>query len=58
MYAAIWRHLPGPTWLKVIEAIVLITVVVAVCFQWVFPWIASYFKVDTTVRSAALVMLR
>lgn len=39
MYAAIWRLLPGPTWLKVIEALILIFAVVACLFLWVFPWV-------------------
>ncbi|PFG39004.1 hypothetical protein ATJ97_1498 [Georgenia soli] len=39
MYAAIWRLLPGPRWLKVIEALVLALAIVGVLFTWVFPWI-------------------
>jgi len=40
MYGWIWRHLPGPTWLRVIEAAVLIGLVVVALFTWVFPWAA------------------
>ena len=40
MYGWIWRHLPGPTWLRVIEAAVLIGLVVVALFEWVFPWAA------------------
>lgn len=43
MYSWIFRHLPGPTWLKVIEALVLFGAVVAVLFTWVFPWAQDYF---------------
>lgn len=50
MYAAIWRALPGPTWLRAIEAVVLIAAVVAVLFVWVFPWLAQYLHLyDVTV---------
>ncbi|MGO1590669.1 MAG: hypothetical protein ACTHW1_01295 [Ancrocorticia sp.] len=41
MYGAIWRALPGPKWLKFIEALVLITVIVGVLFEFVFPWVAA-----------------
>lgn len=46
MYGAIWRLLPGPAWLKTIEALVLVTGVVAVLFLWVFPWLVPYLPVD------------
>ncbi|PKW26905.1 hypothetical protein [Phycicoccus duodecadis] len=41
MYAALWRALPGPRWLKALECLVLLAVVVAVLFQWVFPVVAE-----------------
>ena len=41
MYAAIWRLLPGPRWLKALEALVLALAVVAVLFTWVFPAVAE-----------------
>lgn len=40
MYAALWRLLPGPVWVKALQVLVLIVAVVAVCFVWVFPWIS------------------
>lgn len=40
MYAALWRLLPGPAWVKALQVLVLIVAVVAVCFVWVFPWIS------------------
>ncbi|MGY5765467.1 hypothetical protein ACXET9_09710 [Brachybacterium sp. DNPG3] len=42
MYAWMFRHLPGPVWLRVIFTIILLAAVVVVLFQWVFPWIAPY----------------
>jgi hypothetical protein len=37
----VWRLLPGPTALKVLELLVLLVAIVAVLFTWVFPWIAA-----------------
>jgi hypothetical protein len=39
MYAALWRILPGPRWLRVVILIVLLAVVLAVLVSWVFPLI-------------------
>ncbi|WP_170297245.1 hypothetical protein [Georgenia thermotolerans] len=41
MYAAIWRLLPGPRWLKALEAVLLALAVVAALFTWVFPALAD-----------------
>lgn len=50
MYAAIWRILPGPRWAKVLEATVIVIVVLAVCVEWLFPWIAATFiQTESTV---------
>ena len=38
MYAWIWRRLPGPFVVKLIEALVLIAIILAVLFLVVFPW--------------------
>jgi len=40
MYGWIWRHLPGPTWVRVVTTVALAAVVVAVLFSWVFPALA------------------
>ncbi len=55
MYAALWRLLPGPTAIKVLEALVLFLLVVAALFHWVFPWVSPYMPfnnntVDTGLR--------
>lgn len=41
MYGALWRALPGPTWVRVILCLLLVALVVWVCFQMVFPWLAD-----------------
>ncbi|MDO5728429.1 MAG: hypothetical protein Q4P71_02240 [Actinomycetaceae bacterium] len=50
MYAWIFRHLPGPTWLKVIEALIIIGFIVYGLLEFGFPWIQENFDlVDNTV---------
>ena len=44
MYAWIFRHLPGPIWLKVIESAILIGAVVAALFTWVYPGVQTYLE--------------
>ncbi|HEY3894740.1 MAG TPA: hypothetical protein VGL88_05160 [Pseudonocardiaceae bacterium] len=39
MYSWIWRHLPGPRAVRLIEALLLVAVVVAVLLFVVFPWL-------------------
>jgi hypothetical protein len=38
VYAWIWRHLPGPTPLRLLTAVVLVAAVVLLLFTRVFPW--------------------
>ena len=67
MYGALWRLLPGPWPVKVLLSLVLLVLVVAVCFLWLFPAIAPYmpfngnsvqsgmpFLTDVTSPTAAL----
>ena len=42
MYGALWRLLPGPWPVKALLSLLLVVVVVAVCFLWLFPAIAPY----------------
>ena len=49
-YGLIWRLLPGPKALKLLQALILLLAVVAVLFIWVFPQVAPYMPFnDTTV---------
>ena len=48
MYAAVWRVLPGPRWARVLQCLLLLLVVVAVCFQWVFPAVSPYMPFNQT----------
>ena len=42
MYGPLWRLLPGPWPVKVILSVILVVIVVAVCFLWLFPAIAPH----------------
>lgn len=46
MYAALWRALPGPTPVKVAILVILAAAIVAVCFEWVFPWLSDVLPLD------------
>lgn len=39
MYAALWRVLPGPVWVRILIVFVLIAAVLFALATWVFPWI-------------------
>ncbi|WP_293771629.1 hypothetical protein [uncultured Corynebacterium sp.] len=41
MYSALWNLLPGPTWLKVIEALVLLVAMFFLLMEVVFPWVST-----------------
>ena len=38
MYSWIWRHLPGSTAVKLLQAVFLVAAVIAVLLFVVFPW--------------------
>ena len=48
MYAGLWRALPGPVALRLLIVLVLLAVVVVVCFEWLFPLVASWLPYDET----------
>ena len=48
MYGWLWRHLPGPTAVRVVTAVVLVLAVLAACFLWVFPAVAPYMPFNQT----------
>lgn len=50
MYGWIFRHLPGPTWLKAIQAVIIVGLIVYALLEWGFPWAQDYFDlVENTV---------
>jgi hypothetical protein len=43
MYSWLWRVLPGgPAW-KVVQLVIIGSLVVFGLFEWIFPWIAQTF---------------
>lgn len=46
MYAALWRVLPGPLWVKVLEMVGLAVLVLVVLVTLVFPTVADLFLVE------------
>lgn len=41
MYGFIFRHLPGPTFLKVVQALILLAAVFYLLMEVVFPWVST-----------------
>jgi len=42
MYAALWRLLPGPAWLRVLIVLVLLAAVLYGLFFYAFPWASQF----------------
>ncbi len=41
MYAALWRVLPGPVWVRILMLMVVVALVLVALVQGVFPWAAD-----------------
>ena len=42
MYAALWRVLPGPAWVRVLILLVLVAAVLYGLLFYVFPWVSQF----------------
>ena len=42
MYAFLWSKLPGPLWVRVLLALGLVAIVLAILVVWVFPAIDDF----------------
>lgn len=42
MYAALWRVLPGPWWVRVLILIVLVAAILYGLLFYVFPWVSQF----------------
>lgn len=49
MYRWMWMKLPGPVWVKILEAVVMAAILVGVLMGIVFPWVANTFLVEQSV---------
>jgi hypothetical protein len=53
MYGWLWRHLPGPSWVRVIVLLLAAVGVAVLCFTTVYPALAPLMPFnDTTVGEA------
>lgn len=51
MYAALWRLLPGPLWLRITIAALAVAAVVLLLAYVVYPWVASILpNIESTVQ--------
>ncbi len=41
MYAALWRILPGPWWVRVLILLVVAAAILYGLFWYVFPWVSE-----------------
>ena len=54
MYGWIFRHLPGPLWLRVLTFLVLIAAALVLMVQFLFPWMSQFTEfTDSTIGSAS-----
>lgn len=51
MYAALWRALPGPAWIRLLILLVAAAAIVYGLFYFVFPWVATILpQPDSTIE--------
>lgn len=53
MYGWLFRHLPGPLWMRILLTALLLAAVVVALFAWVFPAIAPYMPFNDGLVGAA-----
>ena len=46
MYAALWRILPGPWWVRLLILLAILAAVLWVLFDVVFPWVDGTLNPD------------
>jgi len=42
MYAALWRVLPGPWWVRALILLVAVAALMTALVLWVFPWVDEF----------------
>ena len=53
MYAWLFRHLPGPLWMRILLTVLVLAAIVVALFGWVFPAIAPVMPFNDGVVGAA-----
>lgn len=51
MYGLLWKVLPGPVPVKILQCLVLIALAVAALFLWVFPWVEQQWGIGEVTVS-------
>lgn len=46
MYAWVFRHLPGPLWMRFVTAVFLLTGIVLGLMEFIFPWVSQLDPVE------------
>lgn len=54
MYGWIFRHLPGPLWIRILTSMLLIAAIVVVLFQVVFPWLSGVIELSNPTIGVVL----
>lgn len=42
MYAALWRSLPGPLWVRILSVTLIVLAVLSALMFLVFPWVNTF----------------
>ncbi len=54
MYGWIFRHLPGPLWLRILASLALIAGALVLMVQFLFPWMSGFTAfTDSTIGSVS-----
>jgi hypothetical protein len=50
MYGWIFRHLPGPLWIRVLTSLVLVVAALFLMVEFLFPWMSQFTQfTDSTI---------
>lgn len=54
MYGWIFRHLPGPLWLRILISVALLAGALVLMVQFLFPWMSQYTQFsDSTIGAVS-----
>jgi hypothetical protein len=54
MYGWIFRHLPGPLWMRILTCLVLVAGALVLMVQFLFPWMSGFTQfTDSTIGSVS-----
>lgn len=55
MYGWMFRHLPGPLWMRIMLSVLLLAAILALLVQFVFPWLEQFTSLtDSTIGAAQI----